>query len=192
MTVSSASVLPAFSTHNFFVVDFVVVFGPLPSAAREFASRGASFGQWPGVQHVSRQGSRKTTTAHQHPPPTSTHRPPAPSPPAICHVRPHDWCGRNPREIEDGRGETRGSRLQAGSRFTTALRLFNDENNHEAVLFVEWLCRNKITLKVIEPNLIRSNTPTPRLGRRRSLLSHREAEARPQKTLHCARLTEVY
>ena len=80
------------------------------------------------------------------PPPTSTHHPPAPTthqhlpflpsaPPAppISHLRPHDLCGRNAREHEDGRGETRSCRLQAGSRFATALRLFNDEHNHEAV-----------------------------------------------------------
>ena len=126
MTVSSASVLPAFSTHNSVVVDFWLFWGPsqqTPESLPPEASR-LDNGLDP---NVSCQGSRKTTTAHHQPPPTST------SLSATWHLRRQDLCGRNPRELEDGRGETRGSRLQAGSRFTTALRLFNDENNHEAV-----------------------------------------------------------
>ena len=51
----------------------------------------------------------------------------------IVHLPPPS--GRNASEHEDGHGETRGCRLQAGSRFFTALRLFNDENNPEAGCF---------------------------------------------------------
>ena len=74
-----------------------------------------------------------TWNTDHRPLPTSTHHPSAPPVPPLGICDHMIGAVEIPANIEDGHGETRGCRLEAGSRFTTALRLVNDWNNHEAV-----------------------------------------------------------
>ena len=89
----------------------------------------------------------KWNTYHS-PPPTSTVPPISTSRSSHQHLPflPFGICDHMigavemPENMKMGTGETTSCRLQAGCRFPTALRLFSDENNHEAVRFGQEQC----------------------------------------------------